>query len=93
MITIRISLKTVWIFSFILGILILGVGVYAYGNPGNPPAVGHTMGEIMPSCTGIVAGVANTANSIGCYSIPPVCTGSTQGLSFRAGDWECKSLS
>ncbi len=86
--------KTIYaIIGVFVSLLLIGVGVYAYGGVA-PATMGHTVGEFMPSCTGIVSGTANTANSWTCASANiPVCTGSTQGISWTGSLWSCRSFS
>ncbi len=73
-------------------IVILGVGVYAYGNPGTPTTLGHSTGELMPSCTGILTGTSGVANSWGCISVPPSCTGANQVLHWDGSVWSCATI-
>jgi hypothetical protein len=94
MVKIVIYSKTLYaIIGVFISLLLIGVGVYAYGGTA-PATMGHSMGELMPSCTGIVSGTANTANSWSCISSSiPTCTGPEQGLTWTGSLWQCKTLS
>jgi len=68
MVKIEINFTDRWLYSFIViaGILILGVGVYAYGT-NNPPIMGHSSGEIDGVCRSD-GGVA-TCGFLGDYAL------------------------
>lgn len=87
----NISNKLAYTLIAISLIILLGIGVYAYGGT-SPAVMGHSMGELMPSCSGILTGTANSANSWACIPAPPVCAAS-QSLRWTGSDWECKDIS
>ncbi len=83
----NISNKFGYTLIVILTIVLLGIGVYAYGGT-SPSTVGHTTGEIMPSCTGLIRGTSGSANSWSCIPSPPTCS-SGQALTYDGSAWAC----
>jgi len=75
-------------------ISLVSVGVYAYGTT-NPPVLGHTMGELHPSCSGLVYS-SGTDNSWNCIPTPPSCTGTGKALQMSIGSggyiWSCADV-
>jgi hypothetical protein len=94
MVKIILSLKTVYtIVAVFVSFLLIGIGVYAYSGTA-PTTVGHGMGELMPSCSGMLVGASGVANSWTCVSASiPTCTGAEQGLTWTGSAWECNTLS
>ncbi len=90
-IEINIPNKIFYSFLFLIFVIVMGVEVYAYNQP-PPTYVGHTLNELMPSCTGWLRGTANTANSWGCTSVPPACEGGTKVLHYSGGVWSCYTV-
>ncbi len=89
----NISNKLAYTLIAILSIMLVAVGVYAYGNPGTPTTLGHSTGELMPSCTGILTGTSGVANSWGCISATiPTCTGAKQGITWTGSAWSCVNI-
>lgn len=91
-IELNFSNKTLYIFLVLIVLVILGIGVYAYGNPGAPATLGHTTGELMPSCTGILTSTSGVANSWGCIPSPPSCSLANQVLHWDGSSWSCATV-
>ncbi len=91
-IELNFSNKTLYIFLVLIVLVILGIGVYAYGNPGAPATLGHTTGELMPSCTGILTSTSGVANSWGCIPSPPSCSLTNQVLHWDGSSWSCATI-
>ena len=76
MVKITLIKKSIYIFAIVLGILCLGVGVYAFNYPGPPSVMGHTMGELQPlSGTGML--IFSGGTWISTTNLPVLCEGWT----------------
>jgi len=94
MVKIILSVRTAYIIAGVFALLLISVGVYAYGTT-NPPVLGHTMGEYHPSCSGLVYS-SGTDNSWNCIPTPPSCTGTGKALQMSIGSggytWSCVTI-
>jgi len=90
-IEVNISNKLLYSFLALVIVIILGIGVYAYGGTA-PATMGHTMGELMPSCNGWLRGTSNDPNSWSCTPSPPSCTGTNQALHWSGSAWSCVTI-
>lgn len=93
MVKIIITKKSIYVFAIVLGILSLGISVYAYNYPGLASVMGHTMNELTPPAgSGFVTfssgAWVNTAN------LPPTCTGDRETVRYNAATrmWSCGSV-
>jgi hypothetical protein len=83
----------------ILGIVVIGVGVYAY-NTNSPSTFGHTISELDPpyQCNGYLKFDATnrwtcgTPSSSG-GSTPITCTGTNKVLQWTGSSWVCATVS
>jgi hypothetical protein len=93
MVKIVISLKAVYIFVLVLGILCLSVGVTAfrYDNLGTPSVFGHSTGEIAPpiGCAGIL--MFSEGVWFCSTNAPVACTGSLEFVQYDSATrtWSC----
>jgi len=95
MVKIILSLKTVYaVVAVFISLVLIGVGVYAFSasipSTSVPATMGHSMGELMPSCTGMLVGNGNVWD---CIPSPSACTGAEQGLTWTGSAWFCQTLS
>jgi hypothetical protein len=89
MVKIVVSLKTLYaIIGVFISLLLIGVGVYAYGTGVQM----HTSGELTGPCTGMLVGSSGGGWSCISSSIPS-CTGDAQGLTWTGSAWQCKTIS
>jgi hypothetical protein len=84
----NISNNVAYLLIAILSFALIGVGVYAYGGVA-PLTVGHSMGELMPPCTGVVVGISGDPASWSCVSTPPSCNGANKILHWDGSSWIC----
>jgi hypothetical protein len=55
--------------------------------------MGHSMGELMPPCTGLVKGISGDSNSWGCISSAiPNCAGFKKGVTWNGTSWVCADI-
>lgn len=90
-IEVNISNKLFYSLIVLITVILVGVGVYAYGGTA-PATMGHSMGELMPSCNGWLRGISNDPNSWTCTSVPPSCTGTNQALHWSGSAWSCVTI-
>jgi hypothetical protein len=88
----NISNSISYLLIAILSLALIGVGVYAYGGF-VPATTGHSMGELMPSCTGMIKGTSGDPTSWNCISSPPICNGADQLLQWNGTSWVCYTMS
>jgi hypothetical protein len=87
-IEINVSNKLFYSVITLIAIILVGVGVYAYGGTA-PATMGHTLGELIPSCGGMIKGTSGVANSWSCTPNPPTCSGTNQVLQWTGTSWSC----
>ena len=89
MVKVVLPLKKVYaIFFIFISLVLIGIGVYAYGT-NSPSTMGHSMGEITPPCSGMLVA---SGGSWTCISANiPSCSGSA-GITWTGSSWQCKPL-
>jgi len=87
---IEVNISNKFLYSVLAFIVLISLGVSVYATPAT---MGHSMGELMPSCTGIITGTNGIANSWGCISASiPTCVGANEVLHWSGSAWSCATV-
>jgi len=98
-IKINLSNKLFYSLIAVFAVLILGIGVYAYGTS-NPSVMGHSMNEVQPptQCNGYLKydssnGWTCEDVSVSDYTPDITCDDNDEGLQWTGSSWSCGTYS